>query len=81
MSPTNFGLVVGRRPGHQNLRLGHQQRVEAIASALSAMMWSRSRASVAAARCRVRTSTIAVTTAKNSTPERQRQGRDLVAVK
>ena len=62
-------LVVGRGPGHQDLRLGAQQRVEAVAlGAQRAELVARRGFGRGGAACRVRTSMIAVMTANSSTP-------------
>ena len=55
-------------PGDENLRLGKQERIGAVNGCAGGDAWSRARASTAARRRRVRTSRIAVMTAKQRMP-------------
>ena len=64
----DLGLVVGGGPGHQDLRIGAQQHVDAVDLGAGGDDLVAREASVSASRRRVRTSMIAVTTAKHRMP-------------
>ena len=77
----NFGIVLGGTPGHQNLPLGHQEGVEAIDLGLE-------RHDVIAQPCLGRRGAMSCPhqhdrgdDRKEQHAQRQREGRDLVAVK
>ena len=74
-------LVAGRRPGHQDLRLRQQQRVDAVAfGAQRDDVVAADRSAPAVTRSRMRTSRMAVVDAKHQHAEREHKRRDLLRV-